>query len=350
MQVLEEGYKALLLEARLLECELDQLKHDHVTLADKDTMQNLKDISAGRVSTAIKTGSIVAVREMAREIEETPTKCLELLIEDFESVVQWGLAQNPPLSRDAIRERIVKRKTLMEAALPEAMERHSDAALKEIERRYLERNYVNDETMLGDKIEDIPQENFFVSEDNYAWNMEELANAIAANSGVMRNPLSKLLFSETDIKTILAHPLGDRLRRYRDEQSKHKKGVRPETIAEVAKLGKIMLEDQTTNAAPSHVAMDEFLAFVLTLPDREQQTIGALKVPARDSNTRQAYDYTILESVKDAKGGMTCGHKVSLLSHIPTQVIDISTCYILTMCLQVGDFLTQAAAYLRTLK
>jgi hypothetical protein len=104
--------------------------------------------------------------------------------------------------------------------------------------------------MLGDMIEDIPKLNFFVSEDNYAWDMDERAQAIASNHGVMRNPLSRQMFSELDIRMILAHPLGQRLKPLQMAQSQLKKGVRPATIDRIEKPGRIMLADQGVDAAP----------------------------------------------------------------------------------------------------
>ena len=41
-----------------------------------------------------------------------------------------------------------------------------------VEHEHLERNYVNDETMLGDEVKDIAREDFYVTEDNYAWSMD----------------------------------------------------------------------------------------------------------------------------------------------------------------------------------
>jgi hypothetical protein len=56
------------------------------------------------------------------------------------------------------------------------------------------KTYINTVTSYGDKIEDIPRANFFVSEDNYAWIMEELVVALVVQNGVMSNPWSKLMF------------------------------------------------------------------------------------------------------------------------------------------------------------
>ena len=58
------------------------------------------------------------------------------------------------------------------------------------------------------------------------------------------------------------------------------------------------------------------------VPDLEQKAIDGLKCPAKDSHTGQSYDFSIGESVRDAKGNRVCFHKT-------------------------GDFIKQAAAHLR---
>lgn len=308
---LEEGYTSLRSEAKLLRKEIEAVYAlGGISLDDEDAIPNLQAISDGRVSTAVSMAQPVSVREIAKSIMKTPSRSQELIIEDFEDFVRWATCQSPPLASEVIRERLVKRKALLEAALPESVQPSSAAALAHIEREYLQKKYVNSETMFGDAIKDIPKQNFFVSEDNYAWDMDELAQAIASNDGVMRNPLSRQMFSESDIRMILAHPLGKRLKPLQMAQSQLKKGVRPATIDRVEKLGHVMLVDQSVDAAPSRVAMDEFLANVATLPESEQRTINSLKIPAIDTNTRQPYDYTIGESVRDAKANTTCFHKV----------------------------------------
>ena len=166
--------------------------------------------------------------------------------------------------------------------------------------------------MLGDKIEDILREKFFVSEDNYAWDMEELSMAIKAGGGVMRNPLSKHMFTASDIRLILAHPLGQQLRKLNTEQERMKKGVRAETINKIDKLGRTMLNFQQVDTSPLREQIDEFQGYLLTLSDAEQKTITTLKIPGRDSTSGQAFDYTIAESVGDAKANVTCFHKVGL--------------------------------------
>lgn len=118
------------------------------------------------------------------------------------------------------------------------------------------------------------------------------------------------MFSESDIRMILAHPLGKRLRLLQQAQSQLKQGVRSATIDWIEKLGCIMLAEEAVDAAPSREAMDEFLAFVATIPEAEQNTINSLKIPARDGFSGQPFDYTIGESVRDAKANTTCFHKV----------------------------------------
>ncbi|KAF2473745.1 uncharacterized protein BDR25DRAFT_281669 [Lindgomyces ingoldianus] len=197
------------------------------------------------------------------------------------------------------------------------------AAFVTAERELLQKKYVNSTTMITQEpISSIPRENFFVTEDNYAWDIEELVQALSSNSGVMRNPLSKHLFSESDIQSILAHRLGQPLRPMQEAQHHMRKGFRPATIDWIVKLGRIMVLDQSDDAGPSRDAIDEFLAYVATLPKTERRAIDTLKVPASDRHTGQAYDYTVGESVRDAKANTTCFHKV-------------------------GDFLSQAGPYLR---
>ncbi|KAI9786208.1 MAG: hypothetical protein M1839_007618 [Geoglossum umbratile] len=308
---LKEGYTSLKLEAKLLQEEIEAIRAlGRSSTINEETISNLQAISDGRVSTAVPLVQVSSVREIARAVMETPRRGQELIVEDFETVVHWATCQDPPLGPEEIREKLVKRKTLLEAALPESMQQFSAAALTHIEREHLQKKYVNSETMLGDKIEDIPKQNFFVSEDDYAWDMEELAQALASNDGVMRNPLSREMFSESDIRKILAHPLGQRLKPLQMAQDQLKKGVRPATIDRVEKLGRIMLADQSVNAAPSRQAMDEFIAYVATLPESEQETINSLKIPGRDGYSGQPFDYTIGESVRDAKANTTCFHKV----------------------------------------
>lgn len=120
------------------------------------------------------------------------------------------------------------------------------------------------------------------------------------------------MFSEHDVRSILRHPLAAPLRPLQLAQHELRKGgVRPATVEFLAQIGRAMLDDQSADAAPSLRAMDEFFARAAALPDAEQITLGSLRVPARDSHTGQAFDYTVMQAMRDTKANVTCFHKVS---------------------------------------
>jgi len=310
---LVEGYGLLKQEAAALAIEMKAVMlSDPSQVELDDSTRSLELLSRGHISAVVGHMQPRAVREVARSIREAPDQEESIIAEDFEDVVRWATSKNPPLTPTEIREKLVKRKALLEAILPEsrATEARTANAISLVERQFLKRQYVNTETMYGDAVEDIPQDQFFVSEDNYAWDMSELAAALKANSGVMRNPLSRQIFSEVDIHKILNHPSGRELRPMKLAQDKMRRGVRPATVDQVAKLGSVMMADQSQDMMPSRYAIDEFLAFVATLPDEEQKTLQSLRVEARDSLNGQPYDSTVWQAIQDAKGNMTCVHKV----------------------------------------
>ncbi|EPE07987.1 hypothetical protein F503_00770 [Ophiostoma piceae UAMH 11346] len=227
---------------------------------------------------------------------------------------------------DVVRERLRRRQELLDAMLPpgHGLEDLGRTAMMRVEHQLLDfgKKYANDKTMLLDDVSAIRPENLLVTSDNYAWDMAELADALAVNSAVMRNPLTRDMFSEEDVRQILNHPLGQRLRPMAVEQSQLKRGVRADTIDHMDKLSRVMLEDQSAHATPTIEAIDVFMAYYHTLPEEEKRTLKSLKVPATDSHTGQAYDSAILEAIQDAKANRVCYHKI-------------------------GDFLKQAAKNLK---
>jgi len=92
----------------------------------------------------------------------------------------------------------------------------------------------------------------------------ELVQAIQANGGVLRNPLSREMFTPKDVKGILLHPTGKSLAALRVEQREMSKGVRTETIVQMEKLSTILLADQSSDTLPSRKAVDEFLLYIAT--------------------------------------------------------------------------------------
>lgn len=327
-QDFSQGYKTLRERAKVLFNDLLHLQalQKKNGLPQSNNISRIQAIVEGRsTSTVIKVGPPGSARSVARIIQSNPEKATELATVDLEDIMKWVREPHGKPSGaddDAVRDALVKRVRALESSLPDDLKIYSELALMHVEHENLERNYVNDETMLGDMVKDIPRENFYVTEDNYAWDMEELAQAITANGGVMRNPLSKVMFTPKDIRGIVTHQHGKALGALQMEQHEMSKGVRPDTIVRMEELAKILLEDQSADSLPSRHAVDEFTAYCATLPELEQKVLDGLRCPAKDSHTGQSYDFTIGEAVRDAKGNRVCFHKT-------------------------GDFIKQAATHLR---
>ncbi|UPX18306.1 uncharacterized protein EKO05_0008609 [Ascochyta rabiei] len=323
-QDLVTGYQALRAKANFILADLVHLQvlQKKADLLPSRSTSKIQQIANGQAGTSAQ---LCTPRKTARAMRDSPQNATSIAIADMEEAMRWHktlLSHASSASTDTIRDALVKRKAALEIALPDELRIHCEVAIMHMEHEYLERNYVNTETMYGDEVKDIPRSNFYVTEDNYAWDLEELVAAIKAGSGVLRNPLSKQMFTPKDVKGIYTHPLAKPLAALAVEQKEMSKGVRPETITHMEKLSNILLEDQSTDAMPSRHAVDEFLAYVATLPELEQNAIQGLKCPAKDSHTGQAYDSSIGEAVRDAKGNRVCFHKT-------------------------GDFIRQAAAHLR---
>lgn len=253
-----------------------------------------------------------SARSVTRSMKTQPKNAFEIVMADLEVTAAVPLQAGNKTSEehiDEIRDILVKRVQVMSAALPDDMKMIPELALMHMEHEKLKKNYVNTETMFGDLVCDIPRENFYATEDGYAWDMDELQQAITAGQGVMRNPLSKHMFTPNDVKGILQHPLGKSLGALQVEQGQLRKGVRPQTIEELHRIAGILLEDMADDALKSRVAVDEFMAFVATLPDSEQKALDKLRVPAKDSHSGQAFDGSIGETLRDAKGNKLCFHK-----------------------------------------
>lgn len=327
-QEFAEGHEKLRVRAKHLIGDLLRLKglqRKHGLSGSNNThrIQRIADGDGGNVS-AYK-GQPPSARATARNIKDHPKEATDLAIRDLVDMMEW-LRGKPGTEdgtdHDTVREALVKRVHAIQSALPEALKLHPEIALMHIQHEHLGKTYANDETMLGDAVKDIPRETFYVTEDNYAWDMEELAQAITANGGIMRNPLSRQMFTPKDIRAIVTHPNGKRLAALQVKQHEMAKGVRLKTVDEMEKLAKVLLDDQSMDAMPSRHAVDEFLAYIATLPESEQKALDGLKCPAKDSHTGHSYDFAVGEAVRDAKGNRVCFHKT-------------------------GDFLKQAAAYLR---
>lgn len=351
---LSNGYKTLFSKARMLHWEMNTL---HKILQQKpqgnrDSLQffstfgkknsAVEDLAGGRIGSVrnvqSKPGS---ARKVAREMERNPISAVDIAFQDLKDTAQWLQStasqsqaasfsvSDPPApslaakaDNDAVREALQKRTQALISALAVGLQQTASTAQMHAEHEILHRSYITSETMYGDAVSDIPRAKFWVTEDGYPWDMEELAQAITSNGGVMRNPLSRQLFTPNDVKAIVQHPLGKSLAALQLTQAELSKGVRPKTIEEMSKLSTTMLNDNSSDQMASRHVLDEFLNYVATLPDAEQKALDKLLVPARDSHTGQPYDSSIGEAVRDAQGNRVCIHKI-------------------------GDFLGQAATHLR---
>ena len=339
LQELENGYLDLLESARLCLGEMKLLK-DLKGPDCEDQISDLVALAKGHVSSVVRVKPPAGVKAVAATIvadsRDGGQNSLNVAVKDMEDLSRWlrnsrDSAESPDKGKsrstgnddqEGVREALLKRVKALKALLPKNLQPLPDLAMMHAEHEVLHRKYVNDETMTFDAVSDIPRSTFWTSEDGYAWDMEELARAITSGKGVMRNPLSKQMFTTADIKAIIQHPLGKGLQPLRVEQSKLKRGVRLQTINELDALAKVLLVDMTEDGKPSHLAVEAFFSYLETLPSDEQQAIDELKVPVKDSHTGMAFDMTIGEAVKDVQGNRVCSHKA-------------------------GDFLAQAVVYLR---
>lgn len=335
---LETGYKTLFGKARMLRLEMTFLHKilQQKPKSDRASQQFFSNFDKNRSAVEALvgggTGPAQAVhskpasaRKVASQMERSPTRAVDIAFQDLKDMADWlRSAANQPRAadNDAVREALQKRTQALVAALPLKLQQAASTAQMHIEHEVLNRTYVLTETMLGDSVSEIPRENFLVTEDGYPWDMDELAQAITSNGGVMRNPMSKQLFTPNDVKAIVRHPLGKSLAALQVTQRELSKGVRLKTIDELAKMSVTMLNDDSSDQLESRHVIDGFLAYVATLPEAEQKALDKLRVPAIDSHTGQSFDSSIGEAVRDAQGNRVCIHKI-------------------------GDFLGQAARHLR---
>lgn len=269
-QDLAQGYQALRAKAKFVLADLLNLQalQKIAGLPPSKNVAKIQVIAGNAGNTSLhRSGPPGSARFVARTMREHPNEATILAISDLEDTMSWVRephGQPSGADDDAVRDVLVKRGDAVQSALPESLGIHCELALMHVEHENLERNYANTETMLGDEVKDIPRANFYVTEDNYAWDMEELVQAITVGKGIMRNPLSKEMFTMKDIKGILIHPLGKSLAALAVEQREMSKGVRIETINRMDTLSKVLLEDQSSDTLPSRKAVDEFLAYIAT--------------------------------------------------------------------------------------
>lgn len=162
-----------------------------------------------------------------------------------------------------IRNVLVGHIDSLKEELPDTLHAQCELGFMHFEHENLDKEYTNKVTMImSSPLEEVPREEFYVTEDNYAWDMSELAEAIVSNGGVMRNPLSKEIFTPKDIQAILNHPRGKKLAALQVEQQQLSHGVREETIAWIEKLADSMEVERGRDWEESWDLIQEFQRYV----------------------------------------------------------------------------------------
>jgi len=309
-------------KARVSTPTTEEMKDDTFSARFENHVRNLTALVNGKISTVTQVQQPGSARAVARDMEGSPHRAVDIAVADLDGMARWLQSTKIAISGDDLRDSLVKRVEALSTALSKDMKPYATTALMHTEHEILHRKYLCNETMLGDPVSKIPRAHFWVTEDGYPWDMDELAQAIACNGGVMRNPLSRQMFTPNDIRAIVKHPLGKHLAALEMEQKSLSQGVRPMTIDEIDKMATVLLADMSEDQMESRHVVDGFLAYIATLPLSEQKVLDDLRVPAKDSHTGQGFDTSIGEAVRDASGNRVCFHKT-------------------------GDFLKQAASHLR---
>lgn len=155
-------------------------------------------------TTAVKTQK--SARSVAAEIaaayKTNRVTALDIAFKDLKGEIERK-KRDPSNDREDDRQASLRRMETLKALLPSKLQHLADAAQTHVEHEVLHRKYTNTEKCGLEPASEIPRASFWVSEDAYAWDMEELATAISSNRGIMRNPLTKLMFHARDVRAII---------------------------------------------------------------------------------------------------------------------------------------------------
>jgi hypothetical protein len=204
--------------------------------------------------------------------------------------VRWWRSQTQQAASNNsfVRQAISKRIHIFNAVLPDNLQKLTPTALMHLEHEELGTTYVNRETMNRLPVADIPRESFCVTEDGYAWKMDELANALIANGGEMRNPINLRMFSSRDVQAINTHPMTKSLSvsqpDVRTSSQSSRAETRAETVDKLDELTTILVSDISAEQHPSRKGLEDFLGYLLRLPESELQAIDELPLPGTELN------------------------------------------------------------------
>jgi hypothetical protein len=229
---------------------------DSSDLADVSRLIAAQNVELG----GIVSQTVASVRETAKKMMPILGyhELISIVVADLE--VAYGRIRqiSGTSDNDALRELLAKRVRILVSSTSDEVQAYPVLGLMHIEHELLGKTYVNVETMLGDEVKDIQRGDFLVTEDGYAWSVDELVQAVQANGGVMRNPLSKDMFSPEDVKMILLHPTGNALGMMQLQQNQMANGVRRATINQLVSLSQTVLADDADDQFESRKAIGKF--------------------------------------------------------------------------------------------
>lgn len=146
---LRGGYDLILKESELLSLEVSAVLHLLKTElpGHEDAVHNLHEISQGRIGSVVGNDPPPPARRVAWQLKEVdPADQQAFVTDDFKSLVKWASSKDPSPSADELRERVLRRKQVLDALLPPSLEPLTAAAIAHVERRFPQRRHDKDET------------------------------------------------------------------------------------------------------------------------------------------------------------------------------------------------------------
>jgi len=284
----------------------------------RDQLAQLQAIQENRGGTFVPLDRPRSALAVAREIQARAKKndyltVVDEVMEDMVKLVQWmrrwevkpkrrsssrGVEQVP----DAVRDAVARRGEALASALPPSLQQAMAASMRHVDRELLRHVYASTETLEGEPVEDIPRDSFWVSSDNYAWNIHTLVDHLWDMGRLRRNPLTRKLFTPADIRSLVAHPGGQSLAEEPLELSAVGlvQGVRTTTLQQLAQLALALQPDGSFDQEAANEALDIFEQYMVTLPAEEQEALDKLRVPAADEPTKPTFDCPLGEILRDA--------------------------------------------------
>ena len=284
----------------------------------RDQIAQLKAIQDNRGGSLVPIDRPRSALAVAREIQARAKDdsayqtVVDDVMEDMVKLVQWMRRRESTQSTrrggqiddvpDAVRKAVARRGEALASALPPQLQQPMAAAMKHVDRELLGHVYASTETLEGEPVEDIPRDSFWVSADNYAWNVDSLLDRLLEMGRPRRNPLTRKLFTPADIRSLVAHPVGQTLAEEPLEGSTigHVQGVRRTTLQQLAQLALALQPIGSFEQDAACEALDIFEQYVVTLPAEEQEALYNLRVPAANDPSKPTFDCPLGEILRES--------------------------------------------------